>query len=289
MTKDQKLLEEAYMSIRESAPDSFEEKQQTYKRAVQSLKSSNLKVVSLELKYKVWENEELLILNDRGRDVILIDLGTIKMPFYNSTGEAGKERVVAEKWYPIFGIDPTSGWFNKPSQTQINNYYGSDILKSTSQKLDDLLGGKDCGWNVVDDKKSTIYNIINQDLSPTTIKDTKGFYANIASVLPKVNGAFKITLTGSSGNISARIPLEVNQTIAKQLVGEESKFFSSPQFSLIKSKNHSNVLWGIKQSPEAKNQTFVNGKEILNGGQTLKYGDVITLGKSGKGKIVVDV
>jgi hypothetical protein len=283
-SKDQVLLEEAYSSILVKE-DVTEEIKLSYFKAVESLKGSDLKVVSLKVKSPLWNNEELMILNDGGRDVILIDLGTIKLPFYKSTGEGGKERVAVNKWYPIFGI--AGGWFNKASQTQINHYYGSELLKATAQKLDALLGENDCGFNAVSHYKERALQIINQDLNPSGKADEQ-YHKNIANVLSKVGGAFVLTLTGSSGQITARIPFEFSKETAKRAVGEDSKFFSSPQFELLKSEKYSNVLWKIRPSSQAKNKTYVNGQELLKD-QLLKRGDIITLGKSEKGKMVVDV
>jgi len=280
---DQRLLEEAYSSI---IVNENLERKSVYFKAIESLKGSGLKVVSLKIKSPLWNNEELMILNDGGRDVILIDLGTIKLPFYRSSGEGGKERVATNKWYPIFGI---AGWFNKPSQTQIINYYGSKLLKATAQKLDSILKEDNCGFNLVSYQKESALQIINQDLSPVSNKeDTAGFCSNIANVLSKVGGAFELTLTGNNGVLTARIPLEFNQETAKRTVGEDSKFFSNPQFEFLKSEKFSNVLWKIRPSLQAKNQTFINEKELLKD-QLLKRGDIITLGKSEKGKLIVDV
>ena len=91
------------------------------------------------------------------------------------------------------------------------------------------------------------------------------------------------------GETGGNLPFLVGRRVIGRVVGEDSKFFSEPQFELYKSKNSSGVLWGIKHSPEAKNVTYVNEKEIPTNGQLLRYGDIITLGKSGKGKIVIDV
>jgi hypothetical protein len=48
-------------------------------------------------------NGVLNIVRESERDIVLIDLGTIKMPFYKSTGQGGKELVAKDKWYPFLG------------------------------------------------------------------------------------------------------------------------------------------------------------------------------------------
>ena len=289
-SRDQVLLEEAYNSIKESV---ITELFGPYQKQVERIKESGIKIVSFgaNSKYKHWNNEELMIANDMGRPLVLIDLGVIKLPFYRSTGDGGKERVESNKWYPMFGVG-SNGWYNKCSQSQISNYYGSDLLKHTAQLLDRAIGSDaKCGWNLgslPDSIEESVYKAVNQDLSPSNEPD-KEFFVNVANVLSKVKGIFQIKLKGSMGEIGGNLPFLVGRRVIERVVGEDGKFFSEPQFELYKSKNSSGVLWGIKHSPEAKNATYVNEKEIPTNGQLLRYGDIITLGKSGKGKIIIDV
>lgn len=288
-SKDQTLLEEAYLSIMESSH--LIERDDRYQKHIKAIKASGLKLVGLGAKHKFWNNEELMIANDSGRSIILIDLGVIKLPFYRSTGDGRKERVQANKWYPIFGIG-SNGWFNKGSQSQINNYYGSNLLKRTAQLLDRAIDeNEDCGWNLgmlSPASKESIKRIINKDLSPSTEKN-KEFFANVANILSKVEGIFRIKLKGSKGEIEGNLPFLVGRSVIKRAVGEESRFFAEPQFELFKSKFFDEVPWAIRHFPEARNTTLVNGKEIPTNGQLLRYGDIITLGKSETGKLIVDV
>lgn len=73
------------------------------------------------------------------RKIVLVNVNGLNIPFYLSTGKAGKKEVAAGKWYPIFGISP-DGWLNKGSQKEINNFYGSEELKRIAQQLDAELG-----------------------------------------------------------------------------------------------------------------------------------------------------
>lgn len=91
-----------------------------------------------------------------GRKIVMVNMNGVDVPFYLSTGKGRKYEVESGKWYPFFGIDP-DGWFNKGTQTQINNYYGSSELKRVSEALDKKWGdirGTDKGKTVVKNRKS---------------------------------------------------------------------------------------------------------------------------------------
>lgn len=87
------------------------------------------------------------IVNHSGRMMTLVNINGTHMPFYLSTGQGGKAGVPAGKWYPFFGLGKEEGWINKTNDSEINNYYGSDILRKISHQLDneigDIRGSKD--------------------------------------------------------------------------------------------------------------------------------------------------
>lgn len=74
-----------------------------------------------------------------GRKIVVADVNGVKVPFYLSSGLAGKSKVAPGKWYPFFGIG-TDGWINKTSQEEIANYYGDSDLARVSQTLDSTIG-----------------------------------------------------------------------------------------------------------------------------------------------------
>lgn len=130
------------------------------------------------------------------RKIVIIDVNGRNIPFYLSTGSGGKVDVTSGKWYPIFGISE-SGWLNKLSGKEINNYYGSDILRGIAESLDKKIGDirDDDSIPKVGTTGSHI-DAINKNLSPTenktpntriiveqNIKDTVDFLndANISS------------------------------------------------------------------------------------------------------------
>jgi hypothetical protein len=64
----------------------------------------------------------------------MLNINGVHQPFYVSTGAGEKEGVATGKWYPFFGIGK-DGWFNKTSEADINNYYGSEALKAGAEFL----------------------------------------------------------------------------------------------------------------------------------------------------------
>jgi hypothetical protein len=114
------------------------------------------------------------------RVFVLAEFNGIRIPFYISTGDGGKEKVPVGKWYPIFGH---MGWVNKGTQEEINDAYGSKALKDIKNWLDQNVGflgeTDDNGYfgltsetrasESVGDAK-VFYDSLNRDLRPTERK-----------------------------------------------------------------------------------------------------------------------
>jgi hypothetical protein len=79
------------------------------------------------------------IIDYGGRKMVVVSVNGVKVPFYLSSGLAGKTNVPSGKWYPFFGIG-TDGWINKTSQQEIANYYGDEDLRRVSETLDATVG-----------------------------------------------------------------------------------------------------------------------------------------------------
>ena len=134
----------------------------------------NQNQVIIPYRTAVWNNNQVVASTSQApmidlgdRKIVVIDINGFKMPFYCSSGHAGKQNVQAGKWYPIFGIDPESGWLNKGSQDEINNYYGSPILKAISEALDQKFGDVRNAPNI---PRATMegehIDFINQNMTP---------------------------------------------------------------------------------------------------------------------------
>lgn len=72
------------------------------------------------------------IQNISGRSVVVVDIDGRKIPFYTSSGMAGKdaEGIASGRWYPLAGIGSSGqGWFNKMP----------DMLKNPVPELDEIV------------------------------------------------------------------------------------------------------------------------------------------------------
>jgi GNAT superfamily N-acetyltransferase len=106
------------------------------------------------------------VVNTGDRIMAVMNVKGVNIPLYISTGSGGKASVPTGKWYPIFGVDPSSGWLNKGSEASINKFYGSRILALQAARLNNALGD----LSSVEDKlplmKKSGLGIINKDLQP---------------------------------------------------------------------------------------------------------------------------
>lgn len=113
------------------------------------------------------------------RVFVLAEFNGIRIPFYISTGDGGKEKVPVGKWYPIFGH---MGWVNKGSQEEINDAYGSKALKDIKNWLDQNVGflgvaDENGYFGLTNETKvnegagaKLFYDSLNRDLKPTNRK-----------------------------------------------------------------------------------------------------------------------
>ena len=74
-----------------------------------------------------------------GRPIVLVKVGNKKLPFYISTGTAGKTDVPAGRWEFFAGI-ASDGWFRKGDLQAIVSHYGSPELKQIADALDSKIG-----------------------------------------------------------------------------------------------------------------------------------------------------
>lgn len=74
-----------------------------------------------------------------GRAIVMVRVGNKKIPFYISSGSAGKTNVPTGKW-EFFGGITANGWFRKGTITEITNHYNSAELKRIADALDNTIG-----------------------------------------------------------------------------------------------------------------------------------------------------
>ena len=85
--------------------------------------------------YAVSETWRTLIASENHWFESKVNINGVDMPFYLSSGHGRKYGVLSGKWYPFFGLDP-DGWFNKGTEDDINDYYGSSKLREVAEALD---------------------------------------------------------------------------------------------------------------------------------------------------------
>lgn len=75
---------------------------------------------------------------DVGRLVVIAKVNGVRVPFYVSTGLGGKD-IAIDQWYPFFGLTDQT-WFVKLSSKEIARAYGSPVLASIKNVLDQSIG-----------------------------------------------------------------------------------------------------------------------------------------------------
>ena len=123
------------------------------------------KTGELDPKNKISGKSKIIDYADR--KIVVFDINGINIPFYLSSGHGGKKDVTSGKWYPFLGIAPDR-WLNKSSTSDINSYYGVDLLKQISQSLDSKIGDIRSDKSIPKVSPTGIHiDFINKDLTPT--------------------------------------------------------------------------------------------------------------------------
>jgi len=139
------------------------------------------------------------------RVMVLVKIGKYNVPFYISTGQAGKKNVKAGNWYVVFGIGE-SGWINKGSEELINKQYDFPVFQKFAKILNEGVGNIQSRENDGNGKMKSGIGFMNFGISDinqfnsqmnlpiTPAKnntDSKTFYENVNKVIELVNGELK--------------------------------------------------------------------------------------------------
>jgi len=146
-------------------------------------------------------NTPVWVYDNSGRYTVVVQYGNMNLPFYYSTGMGGKETVAADQWYPFFGVGTgPKGWINKGSEEQINNYYGSGILKNISKFLDStFIPRRDpknvWGWGMNRGLEDEFKKVVNRNFPETQDSSSRregftidGFARNVNPYLKSLGG-----------------------------------------------------------------------------------------------------
>jgi hypothetical protein len=177
------------------------------------------------------------IIDFSGRKIVLRDVNGVQVPFYLSSGRAGKADVPAGKWYPILGIDPETGWLNKGASADIASYYGSNALRQAAQELDATIGDIRSDTSVPSVGATGPHiDLINQGLSPTSNQqpDTmEKFNANLQNLLARINEPATFDAAAIEQNVppASSVPLDpaYSEEAAKQATQEAAPVLTADQ------------------------------------------------------------
>ena len=99
----------------------------------------NFRLEGFEIDGNYWN-----VVTSTDRAKVLVNINGVIVPFYLTTGQAGKGLVPG--WYPFFGIGKDS-WLNKTDKSDMETYYErywgketADIVKSISEELNSFYG-----------------------------------------------------------------------------------------------------------------------------------------------------
>jgi site-specific DNA-cytosine methylase len=180
---------------------------------LETINYENLKEWDETTKSTTSSNGSVDIIDLADRQVVVVNVNGVKVPFYRSTGAGGKKGVAVGKWYPVFGVGQDL-WFNKGTEAQINDYYGSQALKNAALQLDAALGtaatGKKVSLSSV--QKSLHSGLADIGLTPTendTSQTLKNLDFNIAAVISAIDASAAVSPVVSSAATPAAAPTAV--------------------------------------------------------------------------------
>lgn len=230
------------------------------------------------------ENGESTIIDLAERKLVVLEVNGINIPFYLSTGHGGKVDVTSGKWYPIFGIS-SDGWMNKLSGSEINNYYGSETLKSLAEELDRQIGDIRSDNTIPKAGISGLHSsFINRDLTPTenglsTTRDSinKNIekVKNIVAKLNTVNDNYNSTIEGKDSTVTANGVVNTGRPTVgrKSEVGNQKKFTPATEAYKDLSDRDRAIVEGLSESLPEEDRLHL-GNPIIREAITTALNDI---------------
>ena len=106
------------------------------------------------------DNNSWNVVTSTDRAKTLVNINGVVVPFYLTTGQAGKGLIPG--WYPFFGIGK-DGWLNKTDKSDMETYYErywgketADLIESVSKELNDFYGTDPSGFKNDADPTTTV-------------------------------------------------------------------------------------------------------------------------------------
>lgn len=171
----------------------------TFQEKLEWLRKNNL-ISPITINGKQYD-----VIDYSDRVMVMAKLGKYNIPFYISTGQAGKKNVKAGNWYVVFGIGE-SGWINKGSEELINKQYDVPFFQKFAKILNEGVGTIESredngngklkeGIGFLGDDINSI-NEFNKQMNLTTIPakspyDSETFFSHVKSTISDVNEELK--------------------------------------------------------------------------------------------------
>ena len=181
-----------------------------------------------------------------GRAIILVDVGGKKLPFYISSGTAGKTDVPTGKW-EFFGGITEKGWFRKGSLEDILSHYKSPELKEIADALDGKIGDirdsvdvlRSAGREYLGGTGDVAYMINMPEIDINKINQDV-FSPENEGIFPLDLRDIKMFLGDKSKKNNNALQFRKSEELVKQQTTEKEKKRFSGLFGFLKSNKNEN-------------------------------------------------
>ncbi|NOJ30132.1 MAG: hypothetical protein DA328_08200, partial [Nitrososphaeraceae archaeon] len=233
----------------------------------------NFRLEGFEIDGNYWN-----VVTSTDRAKVLVNVNGVIVPFYLTTGQAGKGLIPG--WYPFFGIGK-DGWLNKTDKSDMETYYErywgketANIVKSISEELNSFYGTDPTNFKNDGDPNATSRPL-------TTLADKVEDYINSKlNYTPAINnGDARKTLRSNVEQLGK----EINAKYDAELKALEQQPTTSNQSEIeakkadIERRRQEELLKIGNEAIPKEVQEFIN---IDNSGKKVKVTYVPVAGKS---------
>jgi len=212
-----------------------------------------------------------------GRLMVIRNINGVQVPFYLSTGSAGKKDVPPGKWYPFFGVKDS--WINKTGGQDMANYQNRKELAAVARQLDRTIGDirhkadRDL-FPKIGNRESIVH--VNQGFNPAGSGD--------ADARDKVNANIKNLFDRLDAAAAQRKPKPVAaqpdnpETGRPQNPGDHEKKLKDAGYTKFEDGymnpegDYKIVIKGDKATAVSLDDTYdMQGKPMHKAGETISY------------------
>ena len=191
----------------------------------------NFRLEGFEIDGNYWN-----VVTSTDRAKVLVNINGVIVPFYLTTGQAGKGLVPG--WYPFFGIGK-DGWLNKTDKSDMETYYErywgketADIVKSISEELNGFYGTDPSAFKNDRDPNATsrplttladkVEDYINSKLNYTPAINNadarKTLRSNVEQLGKEINAKYDAELKALEVNKGNKVKGDKSQEATKKLI-----------------------------------------------------------------------